>query len=230
MSFSSPGLADRRSHWRKVLEHGSLCGIYFASGAGNFGQEGSRGYAPVPVQMRTPEDIPNVVFASTGVHRDLSKTAFASKGPVLWQLDHYQEGLVQKPEVCAFNHQLPKPSLDGGHKPGDYVNGNSLAGPMLCASIAILLSADAELLPWDLMEVLTSTATDIADPGVDFETGYGLINVYRAVKEVLRRKAIREGTDPAAFTGRVDDDVFDAEVLKKWAQDSKLRLDKRLFW
>jgi subtilase family protein len=226
MSFSMPGLGEGRSHWRKVLEHGSLCGVYFASGAGNFGRKGGRGFAPVPIQMRTPEDIPEVVFASTGVHRDLSKTDFASKGPVLWELEHYQDGLVQKPEVCAFNHQIPGPSLDGNHQVGKFVNGNSLAGPMLCGTLAILLSADPEILPWDLMEVLKPTATDIAEPGVDFETGHGLINVYRAVKEVLRRKALREGKDPSPYTGRVDDDYFDATVYKQWG-DAKA---KQLFW
>ncbi len=230
MSFSIPGLKEGRSHWRKVLEHGSLCGIYFASGAGNFGQKGSRGFAPIPRQMRTPEDIPDVVFASTGVHRDLTETAFASKGPVMWELEHYQEGVVQKPEVCAFNHQIPKPSLDGSHQPGDFVNGNSLAGPMLCGTIAILLSADPELLPWDVMEILTSTATDIAEPGVDFATGHGLINVYRAVKETLRRKALRLGQDPAPFSGRSDGDFFDVGVFRQWVKEADGVKNLRLHW
>lgn len=229
MSFSIPNLGDGRSHWRKVLEHGSLCGIYFASGAGNFGQRGSRSFAPVPRQMRTPEDIPAVVFAATGVHRDLSKTEFASKGPVEWKLEHYQDGRVQKPEVCAFNHQIPSPSLDGGHQEGRFVNGNSLAGPMLCASIAILLSADPELLPWQTMDILTSTATDIAAPGVDYQTGHGLLNIYRAVKEALRRKALRTGNDPTPFEGRVSGDFFDAAVYKKWLADESGQ-KRELFW
>ncbi len=72
-----PGLGEYRSHWRKVMEHGSFCGVYFVSGAGNFAQS-----AKVPVQMRTPEDIPEVVFAAAGVQRNLSRTPFSSKGPV----------------------------------------------------------------------------------------------------------------------------------------------------
>lgn len=31
MSFSIPNLGDYRSHWRKVMEHGSFCGVYFVS-------------------------------------------------------------------------------------------------------------------------------------------------------------------------------------------------------
>ena len=203
MSFSQPGLGEYRSHWRKVLEHGSFCGVYFVSGAGNFAKSQS-----VPTQMRTPEDIPEAVFAAAGVHRDFSRTEFSSKGPVLWKTEHYQDGKIQKPEVCAFNHGIPKLMLDGTIRP-IMLNGNSFAGPMFCGSIALMVSADPELLPWDLKEIITSTATDVGPEGVDFETGHGLINCYRAVKEVLRRKAIREGTDPAPFTGRTQGDSID---------------------
>ena len=196
MSFSIPGLQEYRSHWRKVMEHGSLCGVFFVSGAGNFAQT-----AKLPVQMRTPEDIPEVVFAAAGVQRNFARTPFSSQGPVKWQTEHYQDGLIQKPEVCAFNLGLPLLQRDGSVRPVA-LNGNSFAGPMFCGTIALMLSADPDLLPWDLKEIITTTAIDVAQPGIDGQTGHGLINCYRAVKEVLRRKALREGRDPAAYTGR----------------------------
>ncbi len=182
MSFSRPNLGEERSHWRKVMEHGSFCGIFFVSGAGNFAQT-----TKTPVQMRIPEDIPEAVFAAAGVQQDLSRTPFSSKGPVEWNTELYQDGSIQKPEVSAFNHKVPLLTPDGKVTP-DKLNGNSFAGPMLCGTISLMLSADPDLLPWDLKEIITSTATDIAAPGVDFETGHGLINCYAAVKEVLRRK------------------------------------------
>ena len=209
MSFSIPGLGDYRSHWRKVMEHGSFCGVYFVSGAGNFAQN-----QPVPVQMRTPEDIPDVVFAAAGVQRNFSRTPFSSKGPVKWETEHYKDGEVQKPEVCAFNMGLPFLLRDGSVR-ATGLNGNSFAGPMFCGSIALMLSADPDLLPWDLKEIITSTATDVAADGVDDETGHGLINCYRAVKEVLRRKAIRDKQDPKPFEGREDGDVLDIASLQK---------------
>lgn len=193
MSFSIPQLGETRSHWRKVMEHGSFCGICFVSGAGNFAQS-----QPIPVQMRIPEDIPNAVFAAAGVQRDYSRSAFSSMGPVEWETEHYQDGRVAKPEVCAFNRNLPL-QLANGEVRENGLNGNSFAGPMFCGSIALMLSADPDLLPWDLREIITSTATDISEDGRDDETGHGLINCYRAVKEVLRRKAIREGRDATRF-------------------------------
>ncbi len=214
MSFSVPRLGEYRSHWRKVLEHGSLCGVYFVSGAGNSGQEGSRSFAAPPVQMRTPEDIPEVVFAAAGVRRDLSRTPFSSQGPVEWKTQHYQDGLVQKPEVCAFNYRLPTIYPDGTTFDAK-ISGNSFAGPMFCGTISLMLSADPDLLPWDLKEIITSTAMDVGPAGVDYQTGHGLINCYRAVKEVLRRRAKRDGQDSSKYQGRVDGDELDIADLPR---------------
>jgi hypothetical protein len=214
MSFSIPRLGEYRSHWRKVLEHGSICGVYFVSGAGNFAQAGSPSFAAVPVQMRTPEDIPEVVFAAAGVQRDLSRTPFSSQGPVEWKTQHYQDGVVQKPEVCAFNYRLPAVYPDGTIFDAK-ISGNSFAGPMFCGSIALMLSADPDLLPWDLKEIISSTALDIGPAGVDYQTGHGLINCYRAVKEVLRRRATRDGEDPSKYRGRVVGDELDVVELQR---------------
>jgi C-terminal processing protease CtpA/Prc len=95
------------------------------------------------------------------------------------------------------------------------LNGNSFAGPMFCGAISLMLSADPELLPWDLKEIITSTATDVAAEGVDEQTGHGLINCYRAVREVLRRRAIREGNDPAPYSGREAGDEIDVAAIQK---------------
>ena len=209
MSFSIPRLREYRSHWRKIMEQGSLCGLFFVSGAGNFAQT-----EKVPAQMRVPEDIPEVVFAAAGVQRNFSRTPFSSQGPVKWETEHYRDGLVQKPEVCAFNMGLPLLQRNGAVRPAG-LNGNSFAGPMFCGAIALMLSADPDLLPWDLKEIITSTATDVAARGVDAQTGHGLINCYRAAREVLRRKALREGRDPAAYTGREPGDELDLASMKE---------------
>ncbi|MEE3199501.1 MAG: S8 family serine peptidase [Planctomycetota bacterium] len=218
MSFSIPQLGEYRSHWRKVLEQGSLCGVFFVSGAGNFAES-----EQVPVQMRVPEDIPEVVFAAAGVQRDFGRTPFSSQGPVKWATEHYRDGMVQKPEVCAFNMGLPFLRRDGTVLDTG-LNGNSFAGPMFCGAIALMLSADPDLLPWDLKEVITATATDVAAPGVDAQTGHGLINCYRAVREVLRRKALREGSDTAPFTGRQAGDELDIASARAKLVPQRIRI------
>ena len=188
MSFSRPNLREYRSHWRKLMEHGAFCGIHFVSGAGNFAQEGRPNFAPIPVQMRVPEDIPNVVFAAAGVQRNLSRTPFSSQGPVEWLTEHYQDGRVDKPEVGAFNFQLPL-LLPNGKVVDKAASGNSFAGPMFCGTIALILSANPDLKPWEVRQIIIDTATDIGPEGYDHQTGHGLINAFDAVSKALEQKA-----------------------------------------
>ncbi|MEJ6560763.1 MAG: S8 family serine peptidase [Akkermansiaceae bacterium] len=185
MSFSRSGFGEYKSHWRKVMEHGNFCGLLFVSGAGNV-----RKHLPEPYAMLIPQNIPEAVFAAAGVQQDLSRTTFSCIGPVTWNTQHYQDGTLQKPEVCAFNQQVVC-QLPSGKIVPKMLNGNSYAGPMFCGTISLMLSADPDLLPWDLKEIITSTATDVGPKGIDPQTGHGLINCYAAVKEVLRRKALR---------------------------------------
>lgn len=187
MSFSIPKLGEFRSHWRKMMEHGTYCGVHFVSGAGNFAIKGRPNFAPVPVQMRTPEDIPHVVFAAAGVKRDLNRTPFSSQGPVKWETEHYRDGLVDKPEVAAFNFQLPRLLPNGKVQPMS-TNGNSLAGPMFCGTIALMLSANPELKPWEVREIIIATARDVGPSGYDHQTGHGLIDAYAAVTEAIKRR------------------------------------------
>lgn len=182
MSFTRAYLGEYASHWRKVMEQGNFCGVLFVSGAGN-----RRKQLPEPFLMHVPQSIPNAVFAASGVHRDRSKTTFSCVGPVKWMTEHYRDGVVQKPEVCAFNYKVVG-QLPSGKVIPEFMNGNSYAGPMFCGAISLMLSADPDLLPWDLKEIIEKTARDVGPEGVDYETGHGLIDCYEAVKEVLRRK------------------------------------------
>ena len=187
MSFSRPNLREYRSHWRKVMEHGAFCGVHFVSGAGNFAVKGSPQFAPIPVQMRVPEDIPHVVFAAAGVQRDLSRTPFSSQGPVEWNTTHYQDGTVDKPEVVAFNFQLPL-LVPNGKVIDKVASGNSYAGPMFCGTIALVLSANPDLNPWEVRQIIIDTATDVGPEGYDHQTGHGLIDAFAAVSEAIDRR------------------------------------------
>lgn len=138
----------------------------------------------------------------------------ANRGPHACRISTHPTVSVQSDKERLAEKALPVVLPDRRMLPRA-LNGNSFAGPMFCGAIALMLSADPDLLPWDLREIITSTATDVAAPGADHETGHGLINCYRAVKEVLRRKAIREGADPAPYTGRTEGDVLDVKSLRK---------------
>ena len=59
---------------------------------------------------------------------------------------------------------------------------------MFCGTIALMLSANPELKPWETREIIIRSATDVGEAGFDFQTGHGLINAFEAVKAALKRK------------------------------------------
>ncbi len=183
MSFSQPNLEEYRTHWRKVMEQGSLCGLVFISGAGNFAA-GSN-FAPVPVQMRNPEDIPIAVLGVAGVGEEGQRPKFSSQGPVLWNTNYYNEGQVNKPDFTTINAKVPCINPEGRLE--NMASGNSLAGPHMAGIVSLMLSANPELLPWEVRAILLSTAQDIGTPGFDFQTGHGFVNAYDAVKAVVEK-------------------------------------------
>lgn len=184
MSFSMPNMGETRSHWRKVMEQASFCGVVFISGAGNFAA--GNGIAPVPVQMRNPEDIPNAVLGVAGVGRDGKRPAFSSQGPVAWNTDHYKDGQVNKPDFATLNFQIECVDLEGNLS--NMASGNSFAGPHMAGIVSLMLSANPELLPWDVKAILIKTAKDIGAPGFDFQSGHGFVNAFDAVEEALAWK------------------------------------------
>ena len=183
MSFSQPGLGHARGLWRLMAEHASCAGLILVSGAGNFPN------VKVPVQIRIPEGIPCVICAG-GVTRKKKFARFTSQGPVEWRSVKFYEdhpmpkGLV-KPDVCA----LPGPKIglisveDSGYLPeNNGRRGNSLSAPHVAGVCALILSANPELTPWRVKEILEKTATDIRPRGKDNRTGAGLVHALRAVK------------------------------------------------
>lgn len=181
MSFSSPNLGEARSHWRKVMEQATFCGVVFISGAGNFAAGNNQ--APIPVQMRNPEDIPNAVLGVAGVGRDGKRPPFSSQGPVEWNTEHYKDGQVRKPDFATLNFQIDCVDLEGNLS--NQASGNSFAGPHTAGIVSLMLSANPELLPWEVKEILIKTAKDIGDAGFDFQSGHGFINALDAVEEAL---------------------------------------------
>jgi len=59
---------------------------------------------------------------------------------------------------------------------------------MVAGTLALMIAADPDLLPWKAREILTSTTTDVGPPAFDFQTGHGLINAKKAVQKVLEQK------------------------------------------
>ncbi|MBY9000156.1 MAG: S8 family serine peptidase [Candidatus Heimdallarchaeota archaeon] len=63
--------------------------------------------------------------------------------------------------------------------------GTSFAAPQVAAAIALMKSLNNSLTVSEIRDILHKSATDLGDPGHDIYTGYGLLNVSKAVRAVL---------------------------------------------
>lgn len=184
MSFSIPNLGEARGVWRLMSEQATAAGLVLVSGAGNFQR------LPKPVQLRIPEGIPCVIAAG-GVDRNLKVPGFVSLGPVEWASvkmygDHPMPRGLMKPDVCGFPGAGYPVLGVGGRKyidPNRSIRGNSFSGPHVAGAAALMLSAAPDLQAWQVKEILEVTAKDLGAPGKDNNTGAGLLNAFRAVKE-----------------------------------------------
>ena len=185
MSFSLPNQGNLRGLWRMASDHATIAGLVLVSGAGNFQQT-----EPLPVQLRTPEDIPSVL-AVGGVDQALQVVPFSSLGPVEWGSvrffnDHPLPGGLIKPDVVAFPG-AGYPLLDprGGYiDPNTSARGNSFSSPHAAGAAALLLSANPRAPAWRIHEILQATARDLGAPGKDNRTGAGLLDLSAAIQAV----------------------------------------------
>ncbi len=130
---------------------------------------------------------------------------FSSLGgfPIFFDTDGtpFPEPLINtKPEIVApdgVNTSFFGQELNDGD---DFPNffGTSAAAPHAAGLVALMLDANPNLTPDQVVEIITSTASDMDDPGTlgfdqgfDFQTGFGLLNSVASVREA---EALNEGT------------------------------------
>lgn len=70
--------------------------------------------------------------------------------------------------------------------------GTSAAAPHAAAVAALMLDANPNLSPAEVYAILENTALDMGEPGVDFDSGYGLIQADRAVAAAIAARSVPE--------------------------------------
>ena len=83
-------------------------------------------------------------------------------------------------DVAAPGVSIYTTTSSGGYA---YVNGTSFSSPITAATIALMISANNDLTPTDLDQIIKSTAVDIGTPGFDQYYGSGRINAAAAVAQ-----------------------------------------------
>ncbi len=139
-----------------AIDHGMI----LVASAGNEG--------PGATTIGAPADTDGLI-AVGAVHDSGAIANFSSRGPTA-------DGRF-KPDLCAqgvANWVATPGSTDGYSQ----VNGTSCAAPMVAGVVALLLQAYPWLSPWEMHQLLTSTASQADSPDNDY--GWGLVAGYQA--------------------------------------------------
>ena len=164
---NSWGNADRNdTTFTDTWDAFQAAGIIMVSAAGNDGPMG---------KVSPPGSYPNgISVAATGPSDKVA--GFSSRGP-----SKFDPSAVI-PMIAAPGSGVLS-SVPGGRY-GE-MSGTSMASPHVAGAIALMLSAKPTATYNEIVKALTSTATDIAEPGPDNAAGYGRINVNKAIDALL---------------------------------------------
>lgn len=108
-----------------------------------------------------------------------------------------------------------------------YMDGTSMASPVVAAAAAMVRSAAPSLSAKEVKEVLCSTADDLNTPGKDVQTGYGLVNAEAAVAKALASVSSAEGSGSGSGKEGVASETTDSEESKTYDPlDLQISYDK----
>ncbi len=133
-------------------------GVLVVTVAGNQGKDGVCPFG----------EIPGVVTVGA-VDRDLKPASFSNRGP---EVDFAAPGV----QVISV---IP-------HGASTVSSGTSFATAHVSGVAALLLSVEKHLSLDGIFEILALTSVDVADPGKDAFTGFGLVNAESAIKALTR--------------------------------------------
>ncbi|MHC1784500.1 MAG: S8 family serine peptidase [Anaerolineaceae bacterium] len=159
-------------------------GIFVVVSTGNSGDGGCG-------SVTDPPAIYDEVLSVGAVNSNRQRTSFSSLGPVTVDGSNRV-----KPDIMA-----PGEDVLSAYPEGTYskASGTSMAGPHLVGVVALMWSANPDLIG-DIdrtTEILEKTASKVMDVSISCEnntsfpnneTGYGIVNAYEAVKIALERK------------------------------------------
>jgi thermitase len=92
--------------------------------------------------------------------------------------------------------------MNGGYT---YAGGTSIAAPIVAGVAALVMSANSNLTPQQVQDVLKQSADDLGGPGWDAQYGSGRVNAGRAIQFVVGGALTPDSTPPSVnFTGPSD--------------------------
>jgi subtilisin family serine protease len=155
----------------QVVDNLEALGTVVVFAAGNEG--------PNPATLRLPADrgdAPLKCFSVGAVDAadvNLRTPDFSSRGPVSCN------SAIIKPEISAPGVNIRSAATGGGYQ---LRSGTSMAAPHAVGAIALMRHYNPDATPDEIKRALVESASDLGEPGPDCTTGYGLLNIERAIE------------------------------------------------
>ena len=105
----------------------------------------------------------------------------------------------------------------------DQMSGTSMATPMVAGVCALILSANPNLSPGEVRNILHDTAIDLGTSGWDQNYGYGEVDALEAVNAAGGGTPVNE--PPAKVTGLTATTLSDTEIKLDWNANTEPDLD-----
>ncbi|MHA1813365.1 MAG: S8 family serine peptidase, partial [Candidatus Thorarchaeota archaeon] len=106
----------------------------------------------------------------------------------------------------------------------DRMSGTSMATPMVAGVVALILSANPDLTPPEVRDILHTTSVDLGSAGWDQYFGYGEVNAKAAVDEAGGGTP-PDTTPPAKVTGLTTETLSHTEIKLTWDANTEEDLD-----
>ncbi len=177
------GYNDCDSRWWTAIDACEAAGVVLTWSAGNEGPGGT--------SLRSPADRADTPYncfsvGSTGHSPPYSISSFSSRGP-----SGCGGAYATKPEVVAPGSDIYSVQAGGGYT---YMSGTSMAGPHVAGVVGLMRSANPDLDVTTIKQILMDTAMDLGDPGEENTYGWGMIDAYEAVLQVMSGYGTANGT------------------------------------
>lgn len=115
------------------------------------------------------------VIAVGAINSNKDLAPFSNKGPNL--------------EVVAPGVDVYSTGFEVDNRLFYTAGGTSMATPHVAGALALILSYKPTLTNIEAREILRNTTEDLGDPGRDDEFGFGLINVSRAINDIVQQNS-----------------------------------------
>ncbi len=156
---------------------------------------------PSPNTTGSPGNVPSAYGVGMTDSADVIAN-LSSRGPVTWNDPPYV-GTWTKPDISAPGVAIYS-TVPGGDWEWSGWSGTSMAAPHVSGVVALMLQANPSLTVDVTKQLLSQTAIDYGDPGMDNTYGWGRVNAYSAVSAALAGVGTLQGTISSSGGGTVD--------------------------